>query len=324
LQLHQLETFIAVAQCRSFTGAASKLNLTQPAISQHIKALEEEVGVRLVDRSTNPVNLTEAGLLLFERATELVRHVDDTRRALDDLRTGETGIVRLAAGSTTCIYALPELLEAFRAAHPRINIHISSGTTRDIVQLLERSVVDLGIVTTPVKEAWAHSVPLFRDEIVLVGTPGLLRESYEKGELPEQANMVTIGPEELENWPLVAFKAGYGFREFINQFMVREGLHPNIPIELDNIEAIKELVRVGMGLAFVPISALGRDVRSPGAFVRVAIRGTERLMRTTSMVRRRGRYVSQACRHFMGFVTRWFEDEHDGNEYDGDEHGKGT
>jgi len=319
LQLHQLETLIAVAQCRSFTGAADELSLTQPAVSQHIRALEEELGVYLVDRSTNPVSLTEAGLLLFERASEVLRHIDDTRRALDDLRSGEIGIVRLAAGSTACIYTLPKVLEAFRAAHPRINIHISSGTTRDIVRLLESSVVDLGIVTTPVQEAWAHSVPLFRDEIVLVGTPGLLRESYRKGELPGQANMVTIGPEELENWPLVAFKAGYGFREFIDQFMVREGLHPNIPIELDNIEAIKELVRVGMGLAFVPQSALDRDVRSPGTFVRVAIRGTERLMRTTSMVRHRDRYVSQACRHFMGFVTRWF-----GEEQDGDEHGKGT
>jgi len=283
MEFFQLRSFICVARNGSITRAAEELFLTQPAVTQHIRALEKELGVSLFDRTGRGVALTDAGEALLDYARRSTAILDEGKQVIGDLQTGKTGRLTLGAGVTTCIFHLPEQLRTFRKLHPGIDVVVRTGRSREVAAMVLEREIDLGFVTTAVEHSDVSVTALYEEEIALVGPP----------DSPQR-----IVAEELDNHPLILFPQGTGFRDYLDREFDKAGVRPDVKMETDSAEAIKSFVSVGLGMSYLPVSAVEAEVAA-GAVSRVKVKGLPKLNRETSIVYRTDRRLSAASHGFL-------------------------
>ncbi|MDH4869774.1 LysR family transcriptional regulator [Pseudomonas sp. BN515] len=242
LNLDQLHTFIEVITAGSFSAAAERLGLTQPAVSLQIRQLEHRLNVRLIERVGKRLKATSAG----ERLLEHARRIDDlVEEALQDMSShalGVAGQVAIGTGATACIHLLPPLLKDMRRRFPALDIRVSTGNTDDVVAAVIENRLDIGLVTLPAAGRSLHVQPLLRDEFVAISAVGAL---------PAQ-----VLPRDLAERPLVLFEPGSSTRLLIDDWFLQAGLRPRAVMELGSIEAIKEMVAAGLGCSIVPSMAV--------------------------------------------------------------------
>ena len=171
LDSRQLAAFAALARCQSFTRAAKELFLTQSAISHAIKALEVEVGSRLVDRAGRRVLLTQAGEQFLRHAEKILREMDAARAGLDALARWGHGRLRVGASTTACQYLLPTVLREFKLSFPKAVITIEPGDHAQQVDLLESNRIDLAIMLEPETTSDLDFISLFEDELCFLSSP---------------------------------------------------------------------------------------------------------------------------------------------------------
>lgn len=296
LQFSHLETFAAVARHRSFTRAASALHLSQPAVTQHIAALEGQLGCRLLERTGREVRLTPAGERLLAYHLRIRGALSELRRELDEMRTGAAGRLAVGAGLTICIFILPGLLAEYRSRHPGVELHVRSGRTGEVLRLLLDGQVDLGLVTSPVHHRQVETVPLYRDRMLLVGRP----------DHPLAAPGRPVDAAALGSQRLILFERGSGFRTYLEEVFEAKGVLLGSDIELDSIEAIKEMVLAGLGLSVVPEVAVAAELDA-GELVSLPLAGWPPMERTTSLILRRSREPRPAAvQAFVDLVAHQF------------------
>ena len=171
MDLQQLRGFYEVARERSFTKAAGRLFLTQPAISQQVKALEEELGDQLIERRRGGVVLTPAGEILFRRTRQMLGHLRGAREELDALRNVLTGTVTVATSDTNCMYVLPVVLERFRRQFPDVAVVVLNKLSSEVGLLVADDEVDFGLATLPLAHGNLTTEPLFTRRDVLICPP---------------------------------------------------------------------------------------------------------------------------------------------------------
>jgi DNA-binding transcriptional LysR family regulator len=233
----RLKHFLLVVEAGSFTAAAKRAHLTQPALTASIQRLEAQLGASLIVRGHRGAALTAAGDALLPRARAAMAAVADGERAVHEIVGLQRGVIRLGAGATVCTYYLPPLLAKFRKLHPGVQIFVREALMSDILLLLERGELDLGVVTHPTAKVW------YEDELVLVTSA---RGPYKPRSCdPESA-------------PFVTFPKGATTRELL------ERSFPRAPIvmELSGIASIKSNVRAGVGIALISRRAVERDLRA--------------------------------------------------------------
>lgn len=285
MELHQLRSFVRVADEGSITRAAEGLYLTQPAVTQQIQGLERELGMALFDRTGRGMRLTGAGALLHGYARRILALAEECRQALADARSGSAGRLVLGAGVTTSIFHLPGWLRSFREGHPGIDVVVRTGRSREVAALALEREIDLGLVTSAVEHPDLRVVPLFEEEILLVTPPG--------HPLAGRA----VPPEELSHAPLILFPQGSGFREYLDRALADAGIDADVKMEMDSAEAIKSLVAVGLGISFLPAPAVEAEVAS-GALARTRVEGLPPLHRSTSLLYRADRTLGAGARAF--------------------------
>jgi DNA-binding transcriptional LysR family regulator len=274
--LSQLETFAAVARLGSFTRAAADLNLSQPAVTQHIASLEAEFESRLFDRKGRTVSLTPAGEKLLACQRKVGGALAELRHELAAIRGGTTGRLAVGAGLTICIFTLPALLAAFREQYPHVDLHVRSGRTPEILRMVLEEQVDLGLVTSPVRHRSVETIPLYRDRMLVIARP----------DHPLAHRGPEIDPAALGACRLILFERGSGFRTYLEEVFESRGVLLRPDMELDSIEAIKEMVQAGLGISVVPEMAVVRELAA-GTLVSLTLAGWPPMERTTSMIIRR-------------------------------------
>ena len=173
MELHHLRTFREVVRERSFTAAARKLFLTQPAVSQQIKALETEIGERLLERTGRDVRPTDAGALLLETAEKVLRELDDGTARIREARDQGEGTVVIACGDTTALYLLPPVLAAFRAEFPKADVAVRCHGSPEVLAHVLSGGADLGVATeTSDLDPALESGQLLEEDLVLAVPPG--------------------------------------------------------------------------------------------------------------------------------------------------------
>ncbi|WP_406864480.1 LysR substrate-binding domain-containing protein [Streptomyces sp. HUAS MG47] len=241
MQLQQLQYFVAVAETRHFTRAAERVHVSQPSLSQQIKALEKELGAELFSRARGNIALTDAGEALLPLARRILADTDTARHEVQELVQLRRGRVRLGATPSLCTGLLPEVLRAFHDRHPGIRLLIEEGGSHDLVRQLARGALDLALVVLPLPTASPAltTVELFREDLVAVSAQG-----------PAAAGPVRIA--DLRDRPLVMFRHGYDLRELTVAACRAEGFEPSYTVEGGEMDAVLGFVRAGLGTAVVP------------------------------------------------------------------------
>jgi DNA-binding transcriptional LysR family regulator len=271
----QLEAFLAVAEQRSVSRAARLLYLTQPALSARLRNLERDLGAELFDRTPTGVRLTEAGHAFRPFAQRALQTVADGRRVLTELVSGDGGgRLVLGAAPAASTYLLPALVRRFQDAYPEVQIIVLTGHSEEVLELVLRERVQLGIVRE-LGHPDIVTVPISVDEVVLVVRP-------DHGFAAREA----IGVEELDGARLIMFDRTTSYHELTTPFFRETGVVPKALMEVDNVEAAKKLVQQGLGAAMLPRSAVAEELAA-ATLVEVAITDAPPVRRTIAAIRRR-------------------------------------
>src|SRR5215475_7498080 len=287
LSLDQLQTFADVVELGSFSAAARRLNLTQPAVSLQIKQLEGRLGVRLIERVGRRASATAAGRDLLTHVHQVDAAVAGALAAVADHREGGIGRLRLGTGATACIYLLPPVLRALRQTFPALEIVVSTGNSPEILAALEGNAIDVALVTLPAPGRSLQAVWTRDDEMVAIFPPGT-------ASLPAR-----ITADFLAERPLVLYEAGGHARRVIDDWFMRAGVAAKPIMELGSVEAIKKLVGAGMGCAVLPRLALME--RSDDKLVSRPL--SPRLHRKLALVLRRDKQLDRSLRAFVKTLT---------------------
>ncbi len=288
INLHSLQLFADVISLGSFTAAAERNGLTQPAVSFHIRQLEERFGATLVERQGRRAMPTVAGAELLRHAARIDAAVGDAVVAMARFAPGKAGRLRIGAGATACIALLPPILRSLRETLPALEVSAVTGNSLEITRAIEDDEVDAGIVTMPVSGRMLAVEPLFDDEIVLLG-PGSL-------ELPDE-----ITPAVLLDYPPILFEPEGVTRSLIDGWFARAGVSFYPAMSLGSVEAVRELVGMGLGCALFPRMVLSASEEDEGRVVRAL---TPRLQRTIGVVTRRDQSHSAGLEAFLDALRR--------------------
>ena len=274
LENFRLKVFRTVAEHLNFRKAAEQLFLTQPAITLQVKALEDDLGIRLFDRAANRVSLTPQGALLLGYAKKIATLVSQAEQEL-----GEDGKVsgELSLGVSTTIaqYLLPRLLRAFLDENPRVQFSLHSGNTSEIVQLLLENKLAIGLIEGPARDRGIRTEPFMQDEVVLIEPP-----AFESDRLPRDQFVASR---------LLMREHGSGSRHVVEMALENAGFKlksfKNV-MNLDSTEAIKSAVEVGLGIGFVSRWAIFKELEL--GTLRVAEVAGLRVVRHFSLISRTG------------------------------------
>jgi len=285
MELSQLEVFLTVARERRFSRAAEKLYRTQSAVSQTIRKLEEELGEALFDRSSREGVLTDAGRVLYEYAEKLINLRSEASESLKELRELQTGKLVIAANEFTALYLLPVLAE-FRRLHPMIKITVERALGSEIPDDVLRYSAEFGVLSYEPQEPALHSVVVYLDELVFVVPP-----THPLAKTPE------ISIRQLGAESFVAHTVSSPYREKVIQLFKTHKTPLHMDLELPTLQAIKQFVAMGSGVAFVPEISVERELER-GELVRIAVRELQ-LKRKLRLIYRKDANLSHAARAFL-------------------------
>ncbi|WP_233256646.1 LysR family transcriptional regulator [Opitutus sp. ER46] len=292
LDSRQLHAFAALARRGSFTLAAKDLFLTQSAVSHAIKALEDDVGCRLFDRVGRRVILTQAGEQFLRHVEKILREMELARAGLDTLTRWGHGRLRVGASTTACQHILPAVLREFRQSYPKCVIRIEPGDHGQQLELLRGGHIDLALIIEPPVTAMAEFVfmPLFQDEMRFLVAP--LHPWARVGRAPRES---------IQSETLVLYnKASHTFR-LVNDYFREEKITLTNVIELGSMEAIKELVKTGLG-AGVLAPWIARTELAQGSLVSLPL-GPRKLRRRWGVAHLRGRRLALGEETFVGLCA---------------------
>ena len=240
LDSRQLRAFTILARTGSFTRTAHELHLTQSAISYAIKALEEEIGCRLLDRVGKSVVLTQAGEQLLARAEKILAEMTAARLELSHLGKWGSSRLRIGASTTACQYVLPAVLREFKESFPRCAISIEPGDTPEAIESLRAHRIDLAVNLEPRREDQLEFRPLFTDELLFALSP--IHPWAKSGRIPRD--------DIARQHDILYGKTSYTF-QMIEEYFREEKIVLHSLLDLGNMEAIKELVKLGLGISIL-------------------------------------------------------------------------
>ena len=288
----RLKVFRAVARRLSFRKAAEELYLTQPAVSLQIKALEEEIGLRLFDRAGNHITLTPAGETLLDYVERLDALASEAESSLAQFRGAVRGRLALGASLTIAQYVLPRLLGQFLRENDRLEVAVATHNTEQVIEDVAEERIALGMVEGPARRRDVTLEPVLEDELVVIAPPA-----------HEWAEQREIDLDQLRAAPLLLREQGSGTR-LVAELALRDlGIRPrdlHVFLEFDNSEAIKSGVEAGLGIGIVSRWTIRKEVEL-GTLRAVVVRGL-RMRRHFSAVYRSGPEPQGAAAAFLRFI----------------------
>jgi DNA-binding transcriptional LysR family regulator len=292
MDLTVLRLYCDLVESGSFTVAAQRNYLSQSAVSQRIRTLEQAYGQVFLERGKGmgKVTMTQAGELLYRGARPLVQDADELDARLRGLMEDLAGTVRVATVYSVGLHALPGRLKPFLAAHPAINVHLEYMPTEKVYEAAVSAAVDVGIVACPSARAGLEIVPFGVEEMVVVCAP----------ENP-LAGRAEVALSELEGMEFVAFTVGIPTRRLIDERLLAARVQPRIAMAFDNIETIKNVVEIGGGVSILPESSVRRDIRE-GSLAAVRLAPADAFTRDVGVLLKSNRTQRAAVRAFVDAV----------------------
>lgn len=284
LNLEQLRTFIDVVNLGSFSAAAVKANLSQPAISLQVRQLEKKLGVTLIERVGRKARPTAAGTQLLDYAKHIDAAVAVALEGMAQYASGALSRVRLGTGATSAIYLLPPVIKGLRQQFPNLEIVVSTGNAGDVARAVEDGTIDIGFVTLPVSGRMLDISPVLDDEFVVISASAAA------------AWPSKITAAELERRPVILFEPGGNARRIVDDWFARSDISLKPAMALGSVEAIKELVAADIGCGVIPRMAVQAELKKRRLVVRSL---SPKLYRKLAIIVRRDRPLRRGLKDLI-------------------------
>nr|YP_009093211.1 rubisco operon transcription regulator [Roundia cardiophora]YP_009093271.1 rubisco operon transcription regulator [Roundia cardiophora]AIR75884.1 rubisco operon transcription regulator [Roundia cardiophora]AIR75944.1 rubisco operon transcription regulator [Roundia cardiophora] len=255
--LQQLRIFKAIASEKSFTQAAEILFVSQPSLSKQIKTLENRLGIILLNRDNNKISLTEAGTIFLQYAERILALCEESCRALNDLKDGERGNLKVGTSQTIGAYLMPRILTLFVQNYPQINLTMEINSTRIVAKKVVDRIIDIGVVGGDIPRSLKKNLEIedfVEDELILI-----LPKSHPFAKRERKK----IRKEDLYHLNFITLNSNSTIYKFIDHTLIQNNIQTkqfNIIMELNSIEAIKTAVSLGLGAAFISSSAIEKEM----------------------------------------------------------------
>jgi DNA-binding transcriptional LysR family regulator len=283
MTLKQLEVFLAVADTHSFSKGGEAVSLAQSTASQHIRALEDELGVRLFDRSATAVSLTEVGRLFHEHATLICRQCAEAKEAIRRFQGLLQATLRVGASTIPAACLIPDLLGGFSECYPGIRLEVRQGDSSEMLRDVLEEQVELAVVGGKFSTEQLEFQTVGEEEIVLVTKP-----AYKKSD--------SVSIEQLTRLPLIMREQGSGTRQAVDAALLKHGIDSRkLPViaELGSSEGMRRALLSGAGWAFISSLAVAREL-AENQLATVQVEGVT-IKRSFYLAQRQGRTLSPAA-----------------------------
>ena len=290
MDFDQLETFLEVARLSSFSRAAERRFRTQPAISSQIRALEEEVGAKLLDRSGGKVAVTGPGKVFQKYAEDVLEQRRVMLVALAEMHRVPRGELVVSANEGTCLHILPEVFAEFKRQYPSVAVSVKRLEHNKILEAIIENSCDFGVVSMPVPDKRLTVVPIHRDELIVITPP--------HHPLAGQ-NKATVA--EVVEYPLLLPKVGRT-RDALEMLFHERKLKPRISMELDSSELLKRFVAADVGIGFIPRSHVAEDLQANA--LAALILADASIQRELALVFRKDKALSRAALAFIDIAVK--------------------
>ncbi|MBW1645748.1 MAG: LysR family transcriptional regulator [Deltaproteobacteria bacterium] len=295
IETRHLEIFLAIWELESFSRAAEQVHLTQPTVSGHIKALEEQFRVRLFNREGRRVTPTRAGRLLYPYARKIIALQQQALQEMVLFVGEEKGTLEIGGSTIPGAYLLPPAIGRFKSGKPAVKVLLKIGDTAAIAEAVAAGELELGMVGAVFPQANLVYDPCLVDELVLVTAPD-----------SELAARESITPAELQHYPMIIREKGSGTRETLEEALQRQGAPPlsrfHVIAEMGSTEAVRQAAKAGVGAAVISRLAVREDLRQ-GLLAAPRLTGLD-LQRQFYLVRAKNRTLSPLAADFHRFITR--------------------
>jgi DNA-binding transcriptional LysR family regulator len=290
MDFDQLETFLEVARLSSFSRAAERRFRTQPAISSQIRALEEEVGAKLLDRSGGKVAVTGAGKVFQKYVEDALEQRRIMLVALAEMHRVPRGEIVVSANEGTCLHILPEVFAQFKRQYPSVAVSVKRQEHNKILEAIIENSCDFGVVSMPVPDKRLTVVPIHHDELVVITPPRHALSAQTRATLAE-----------VLEYPLLLPKVGRT-RDALEALFHEHRLKPIISMELDSSELLKRFVAADVGVGFIPRSHVAEDLRARALAV-LALADVS-IQRDLALVFRKDKALSRAALAFIEIAVK--------------------
>lgn len=294
MDFDQLKTFLEVSRQKSFSRAAERLLVTQPAISAQIRSLEKEVGARLFDRDGGKVTFTAAGRVFEPFAEHCINCQIHILGTVAELHRSPRGAISISANEATCLYVLPSVFAQFRKQFLRVGLSIVRADRTHTLEAVLNREVDFGVVALPVKDPRLTVEPIYKDELAFVVPMA-----------HPLASLARVSLKEVVEHPMLLMKQGRQ-RELLDNLFRMQDLQPKIALEVESSELVKRLVAAGLGTGFLPRANVASDAQA-GILKVVSVDGL-RLSRDLALIYRKGKDLTRAAQVFLDIAKGQLED----------------
>jgi DNA-binding transcriptional LysR family regulator len=294
MDLHQIEIFCTLIRLRSFSRAAEALFLTQPTVSGHIKNLETELGVMLLDRLGKRVVPTEEGEILYRYGQKLLALRDHARQEIEAVSGRMSGLLKIGGSTIPGAYILPEFIVTFKKEYPSLSVQLMIDDTAKVTQAVKDGELCIGVVGARVSDGHLESHTFLSDELVVAVPAGHHWE-----------NKKSIPIEALKHEPFILREEGSGTRRIMEEHLEKAGVSLadlNTVAIVGSSDAVRQAVKAGLGVSILSIRALRGDIET-GRISAVRLKGLQ-FERSFSIILLKGRSRSPLCQKFLDFLMK--------------------
>ena len=291
INLNQLRVFFEAARTGSFTSAARKLCITQPAVTAQIKTFEDQCNLKLFKKKGRSLYLSEEGSTLYEYTRRIFEYEKEVEDVIEEMRKLKRGTLRLGTSKAYARYFMPFLISSFREAFPQIKVYLDEGSSMDILRSLLDLKNEVAVIARVKEDPNIAFLPFKRDQLMLILAPN-----------HHLAKKKSVSVDELVSQPMIMKEMGSGTRKQVNDLFSRKGLTPNVLMETSNTEFIKQLVQRGEGISFLVEEAVAAEINEK-KLTTVPLVGEE-LFLDVSIAYLKDQHLSHPARAFVEMLKK--------------------
>ena len=287
MDIKQLINFITIVEEGNITKAAQKLHLSQPPLSNQLKSLEQELGVKLVERGSRKITLTDVGNLLYKRGKDMINMFESTLSEVEDFKSGIEGVLKIGAVSTSNQFVPDELISPYAEKYPKVRFELYEGNTYEVIDMIEKGIVDIGVVRTPFNSENLCCMSLKREPMVAVVNVNDDRFDYVSN------GKITL--KDLNDKPIIIYRR---YEKLIIETLHRNNIKESVYCLNDDARTTLAWAQAGLAVGIVPRSVINASNNE----IKVYEIEEESLNTEIVIVWMENKYLSKSARHLLEMV----------------------